>query len=87
MSPVLETLDQLLGGDLPLAVVRELFETDVRLVQAVAAMLHTGEVRLYADGIEVPRWRWGEVLATACDQSSLAGARLAITEVGARRIG
>jgi hypothetical protein len=87
MSPELQTLDQLLGGDLPLAIVRGFFDTDVRFAQAVAAMLHAGEVRLYADDIEVPSWQWGEVLANACARSGLTGARLAINEMGARRIG
>jgi hypothetical protein len=87
MSPELETLDQLLGGDLPLAVVRGFFEGDARFARAVAAMLHAGEVRLHVDGIEVPRWRWREVLSSTQEQSGPAGARLAITEAGVRRIG
>jgi hypothetical protein len=86
MSPELETLDQLLGGDLTLAVVRGLFETDERFVQAVLAMLDVGEIRLYANGVEVPRWRWRDMLS-APGQSGLAEPRLTITEAGARRIG
>jgi hypothetical protein len=86
MSPELETLDQLLGGDLTLAVVRGLFETDVRFVRAVLAMLDAGEIRLYANGVEVPRWRWREMLS-APGQSGLAEPRLTITEAGGRRIG
>jgi hypothetical protein len=86
MSPELEVLDQLLGGDLPLAVVHGLFASGERFARSVAAMLHAGEVRLYVEGVEVPRWRWGGVLATAREQTGLASARLAITEAGARKI-
>jgi hypothetical protein len=86
MSPELETLDQLLGGDLTLAVVRGLFETDERFVRAVLAMLDAGEIRLYANGVEVPRWRWRDMLS-APGQSGLAEPRLTITEAGARRVG
>jgi hypothetical protein len=55
MSPELETLDQLLGGDMPLAVVCGLFDNGERFARSVAAMLHAGEVRLYVDGVGVPR--------------------------------
>jgi hypothetical protein len=61
MSLELETLDQLLGGDLTPAVVRGLFETDERFVRAVLAMLDAGEFRLYASGVEVPSWRWRDI--------------------------
>jgi hypothetical protein len=86
MSPELETLDQLLGGDLTLAIVRGLFETDERFVRAVLAMLDAGEIRLYANGVEVPRWRRRDMLS-APGQSGLAEPRLTITEAGARRVG
>jgi hypothetical protein len=87
MSPELEMLDQLLGGELPLSVIRGLFDDSERFAQAVAAILHAGEVRLYVDGDEAPRWRWADVLSAPRDQTDLAGARLDITEAGVRRIG
>jgi hypothetical protein len=87
MSPELETLDQLLGGDMPLAVIRGLFDDGERFVRAVAAMLNAGDVRLYIDGDETPRWRWTEVLVAARDRAEPANARLDITEAGVRRIG
>jgi hypothetical protein len=84
MSPELETLDQLLGGSLPLPVIRGLFDDDGRFVGAVTAMLDAGEVRLLAgDGYEVPRWQWRELLA---DRGEQTVARLDITRAGARRI-
>jgi hypothetical protein len=86
MAPELETLDQLLGGDLPPAVIRGLFETDDRFARAIAAMLRDAEVRLRVDGVDVPRRRWREVLAAACTPSGPTGARLEITDAGVRRI-
>jgi hypothetical protein len=87
VSPELETLDQLLGGDMPLEVVREWYDCGPRFARSVEAMLHAGEVRLVADGADVPRWRWTEVLSAAAERSTRSGARLAITAVGVRRIG
>ena len=87
MSPELATLDELLCEDLPLAVVRGLFDDGDRFVRAVSAMLETGEVCLYVDDDEVPRWERREALAAARDGKETAGARLAIAEAGVRRIG
>jgi hypothetical protein len=82
MPPELEMLDQLLGGDLPLSVIRALFGDEKRFAQAVAAMLNAGELRLLTgDGEEVPGWQWREMLST-----NAPGARLTITQAGARRI-
>jgi hypothetical protein len=83
MSPELETLDQLLGGDLPLPIIRGLFGEESRFVRAIEAMLEAGEVRLIeGDDTDVSRWRWREVLTTPA-----ANTRLSITEAGVRRIG
>ena len=83
MSPELGTLGQLLGGDLPLTVIRRLFPDRERFVGAVVAMLGAGEVRLLdADRRVIPRWRWRDVLLAEPDI-----ARLEITELGIRRIG
>ena len=46
MSPELETLDQLEGGNLPLPIVRGIFREESRFVRAIEAMLEAGEVRL-----------------------------------------
>jgi hypothetical protein len=80
MSPELETLDQLLGGDLSVATVRTLFDADDRFISAVTAMLHAGKLRLSANDVEVPPWRWQSVLAGEPQ------ARLSITPSGARSI-
>jgi hypothetical protein len=85
MSPELETLDQLLGGDMSLTIVRELFENQERFARAIAAMLDAGEVRLVdSDGTELPRWRWREVIAGDTEGADL---RLSITDAGERRVG
>jgi hypothetical protein len=86
MSPELETLDQLQGGDLPLGEVRKVFNDDGRFSHAVFAMLDAGEVRMLSEGSEVPRWQWRQLL-TSPSQSELSGLRLAITAAGAKRIG
>ena len=85
MSLELEVLDQLIGGDLPLPVVCELFDDESRFVRAIEAMLDTKEIRLLIDGSEVPRWRWHEILGGSA-ASEAARARLTLTQVGARRI-
>lgn len=47
MSPELEMLDQLLGGDLPVAVVRSFFDDDQRFVHAALVMLDTRKIKLF----------------------------------------
>jgi hypothetical protein len=82
MSPELETLDQLLGGDAPLSLIRDLYENPEHFTRAMIAMLEAAEVRVVgSDGIEIPRWRWHDVL------SSQFGAKVSITAAGVRRIG
>jgi hypothetical protein len=84
MSPELDTLDQLLGGDLPLGVIRRIYPDDTRFAHGLSGLLHTGEVRLVADGTELPRWRWREVLAAP---DAWPGVWVSLTPAGARRIG
>lgn len=87
MSPELETLDQLAGGDLPLTVIRTLFPDGGRFARAIMAMLEGGEVRLLdPDGAVVPPWRWREVLAASAGTAAV-GTRLAIADAGGRGIG
>jgi hypothetical protein len=88
MSPELEILDQLVGGDLPLTVIRGLFGDDERFVRALLAMLDAGEVQLLAaDGTEFARWQWRAVLIPSSFTTAMNGSRVAITKVGGRRIG
>lgn len=84
MSPELETLDQLIGGDLPLIVLRRFYSDDLGFNRGLSGLLRAGEVRLSLDGMDVPEWRWREVLANPDKWSTL---RAHLTSFGARRIG
>ena len=85
VSPELETLDQLLGGDLSLSLIRGLYPDDGRFARGMSDLLHSGEVRLVGeDDTELSRWRWREVLA---DPSAWNEVHVGITRAGARRIG
>jgi len=84
MSPELETLDQLLGGDLSLEIIRKIYPDDDRFLQAITRLLSTGDVTLVAaDKTAIPSWRWREVLTTLVDVDKL---KLRITQQGIRRI-
>jgi hypothetical protein len=86
MSPELETLDQLCGDDMPLSIIRNLFDDQEHFCRAIFAMLKTGELRLFErEGDDIAPWRWREVLATS-DQSEWKNIRIAITDLGAKRI-
>lgn len=81
MSPELDMLDQLLGGDMSLRLVRALFESQERFTRALSLMLSAGEVCLIGvEGTEVPYWQWRAALGGGVE------AQLSITEAGARRI-
>lgn len=86
MSPELDTLDILCGMDEPLSMIRQIFNDDARFQYSVAAMLHDGDVRLWIEDDEVPRWHWREVLRAACEPEAPDNARLSITRAGARRV-
>ncbi len=87
MSPDLETLEQLLGGDLPIAVIRGLFDNDSHFARAIEAMLCEMEIRLLnSDDSEVPKWRWRGVLVAATAGPEKEDYRLSITDKGGRRI-
>ena len=85
-SPEVETLDQLLGGDMLLSLIRQVFPSDERFIQGIAGLLQDGDVVLFDEGAEVPDWmvralfRDGEVLV------SLDRYTLHLTVAGARKI-
>ncbi len=81
MSLELETLDQLLGGQKPEQVIRSIYQSEQHFVRSLTAMLRSGEVRLIANGRQVPQHEWGRSLADHCSQ-----AEFEITEKGASRI-
>ena len=87
MSSELETLDQLLGGNLSLKIVRMLYPDEHAFSQAVVGLLSCGDVRLLtADGAEVPRWQWKELFADGAVTVKLDQLQLQITDQGVQRI-
>jgi hypothetical protein len=85
MSPELEVLDQLLGGDLPLSIIFGLFPDKSRFVTGLTGLLRDGNVRLIADcGRELPQWQWRDVLGAPGTWPTV---RVTLTEAGARLIG
>jgi hypothetical protein len=87
MSAELETLDQLLGGELPLAVIRNLYPDVDAFTRGVLGLLSSGDVcLLMVDKTIVPRWRWRELFVDGAVMKELGGLNLRITAKGAHRI-
>jgi hypothetical protein len=83
--PELDTLDQLQGGPLSLSIVRQIFRDESRFAYAIQKMLADGDIQLLdADGIEVPKWQWRNVLEISEGAPKYT---FAITDRGAKRIG
>ena len=88
MSPELEALDQLQGGDMPLRVVAALFPDEAHARRAIGAMLAAGELTLIdAAGAAVALWQVRDVERQLGSWHDDTEFRLAITAAGARRIG
>jgi hypothetical protein len=86
MSPELETLDQLLGGEMPLEVFMRIYPDRPAFDRGILGLLKSGHVRLLQDRAEVPSWQWSEIInRPLADQ--ISGFYLEITEDGARQIG
>ena len=86
MSPELETLDQLLGGELPLAIIRPLYRTQEEFQQGIYGLLSAGDILLVAaDAAPVPQWRWRKLLNPAAT-TDLESLKVQITDQGARMI-
>ena len=83
MSPELETLDLLQGGDLPLSVIRGRFTTHEAFTQGVRGLLTCGDVKLIYSGVEVPEHQWAQHLANVGQKD---GPIISLTEQGAKRI-
>jgi len=82
MSPELETLDQLQGGDMPLSVIRQVYPDQSRFARGMLGLLGAGEVQLLENAVEVPKWRWNAIL-----NGDLVGFTVSLTNAGAARIG
>jgi hypothetical protein len=86
-SPELETLTQLLGGELPLATIRHLYPNDERFVRGLSRLLSVGQLRLLtADGLDVPSWQWHTLLVKGTILLELERFRVKLTARGVRRV-
>lgn len=86
MSPEIEVLDQLLGGDLPLSVVVDLFADEVHARKAISAMVESGQVELLENGTPLPLWRLREVTSQEHSLRTETRYQLSITEAGAKKV-
>ena len=87
MSPELETLDQLLGGVLPLVVIRNFYPDENAFLHGVLGLLTSGDVCLLTiEHTDVPSWRWRELFVEGNVMKEMANMHLKITDQGARRI-
>jgi hypothetical protein len=48
-SPEMETLDQLLGGEMRLTIIRQLYDSDQSFTRGTHRLLQSGDVRLLDD--------------------------------------
>ena len=87
LSPELETLDQLLGGDLPLSAIRSLYPDDAAFMRGMLGLLNNGDVRLFGSGKpDVPSWHWRELFVQGTILKKLGDYRVDLTDQGAKRI-
>jgi hypothetical protein len=88
MSPEIDVLDQLLGGDMPLGVVASLFPDEADARRAIVAMLAVGELAIFdAEGAALSPWQVGELQRQPGSWREDTQYRLTITDKGARRVG
>ncbi|HEX7287161.1 MAG TPA: hypothetical protein VF532_13325 [Candidatus Angelobacter sp.] len=87
MSFELETLDQLLGGELSLAVIRQVYPDEEAFRRGVHGLLTAVDVSLLtSDGTQMPAWRWRELFIEGAVMQRPDNFNLAISEAGAKKI-
>lgn len=87
MSPELETLDQLLGGELTLRIIANGYPDAYAFMRGVHSLLSGGDVRLLTnDGIEVRAGQWRDLFIEGMVMEKLDSLKLGLTKRGARRI-
>ena len=85
--PELETLDQLLGGDMKLDVIRKVWPDDERFLVGIKALVSSGDVLLLASGAaEVPKWRWRQLFDERSVLAELSSLSLRVTNQGSARV-
>jgi hypothetical protein len=88
LTPEIEVLDQLTGGDLALGVIATLFRDTARFGNALAALIEASEIRILdPTGAPVPEWRFAELRRQTDFLDAVSKYRASITEIGARRLG
>ena len=86
-SAELETLDQLLGGEMSLTIIRRFYASPAAFAQGVYGLLQSGDVRLLSnDHSEIPRWQWRRLFEDGAVIDRLDSLLLDITEQGGRKI-
>ena len=86
-SPELETLDQLLGGDLALDVIRPIWPNDARFLVGIQGLVSAGDVLLLTrGGCEVPTWRLRQLFDDKAVLAELSGFCLCLTSQGSARV-
>jgi len=87
MTPEIEVLDQLLGGDLPLNVIAGLFPSLSLCQTALSSMVLDGQVNvLDPSGSVIPAWRLRELWAECESWRAGTEYRVTVTDEGARRV-
>lgn len=86
-SPELEPLDQLLGGEMRLCIIRQIYNSDDAFAQGTLRLLQCGDVKLFDQThIEVPKWRWRPLFEQGEVLSSVESFMLDVTETGAAKV-
>jgi hypothetical protein len=86
-SPEMETLDQLLGGEMRLTFIRRVYDCNEAFTRGVLGLLQSGEVKLFDQShTEVPRWRWRPLFEQGEVLSAMESCKLDVTEAGAAKV-
>ena len=86
MSPELETLDQLLTGEMPLQIIRRFFADDESFKTSITRMVENEDIVLQDEnGEPIRKWQLRELMSLP-GTSTILQNRIAITENGVRRI-
>jgi hypothetical protein len=86
MSPEWDVLDQLLGGELSLYVVSQVFKDNERRNRSILIMLKDGEISLLEGLAAVPAWRWATIIADDASWVIDTSFALGLTPQGSKRV-